>query len=348
MQFGIVLDSIFTRHFTPEGHPERPERIEAILEAIEKWDQSRQLVRIVPNPVKEEWILAVHTSEHFEGIQRTAGKSVDQLDPDTYTSPDSFQTAILAAGSVVTLLDQLLEKNIDSGFALIRPPGHHAESNRAMGFCLFNNVAVATEWAIRNGGLEKVAIVDFDAHHGNGTQEIFYSRSDVLYLSTHQYPFYPGTGHFTEMGESQGEGFTVNFPLRAGGGNHFYCALFSDFVLPIIRQFHPNLILVSAGYDAHRSDPLAGMNLEVEGFGQLFNLLNSVAREICEGRILYVLEGGYSLKALSEAVVCSIATTVNPQNFPIQEEQAEEYVAYREQARQVFSRYWEVGGRGDN
>ena len=243
----------------------------------------------------------------------------------------------------MALTDELLRGNIDSGFALIRPPGHHAESNRVMGFCLFNNVAVAADWAIRNSTMEKVAIVDFDVHHGNGTQEIFYARSDVLYLSAHQYPFYPGTGHFNQLGEGQGEGFTVNFPLRAGAGNPFYRKVFSDLVLPIVRQFDPQLILVSAGYDAHKNDPLAGMNLDVEGFGQLVTLLNTLAQEVCEGQILFVLEGGYNLPALSESVICTMDTSMAPKTFEIgKKEQTEEYLSYREQARRVFSPYWEV------
>ncbi len=343
MKYGIVLDRTFLRHSTPAGHPERPQRIEAILEAVQRWSPSGQLVRVAPLPAQEEWLIAVHTHEHWQRIHATSGQTVSQLDPDTYTGPDSFETATLAAGSAVALTDELLQGNIHSGFALIRPPGHHAESNRVMGFCLFNNVAVAADWAIRNGGVEKVAIVDFDVHHGNGTQEIFYTRSDVLYLSAHQYLFYPGTGHFNQLGEGQGKGFTVNFPLRSGAGNPFYCTLFGDLVLPIVRQFDPQLILVSAGYDAHKDDPLAGMNLDVEGFGQLVHLLDSLAQEVCQGRILFVLEGGYNLKALSEAVVCTMDTSMAPRTSPIKgNEQTDEYLSYREQARRVFSPYWEV------
>ncbi|MFQ5928199.1 MAG: histone deacetylase [Acidobacteriota bacterium] len=342
MKYATVLDSTFALHETPAGHPERPDRILAIIEALEKWDQSQQLMRISPSQAQEEWILAVHTKEHFQRIKATAERSFYQLDPDTYTSPQSFEIALQAAGSAVDLANQLLQGEIDTGFALVRPPGHHAESNRAMGFCLFNNIAVAADWVIKQGEIDKVAVVDFDVHHGNGTQEIFYSRSEVLYLSTHQYPFYPGTGYFTEIGEDQGKGFTVNFPIRTGTGNYFYCALFRDFVLPIIRQFSPQLILVSAGYDAHKNDPLSGMNLDVEGFCEMANLLNGVAREVCGGRILYVLEGGYHLRALSEAVLCTIATTLEPKKFDIEEQQTEEYAAYREHMRQAFSGYWSL------
>lgn len=342
MQYGIILDDVFTRHVAPSGHPECPDRIGAILGTMTQWDQFHRLVRIAPTPAQEEWILGVHTKEHFQRIKWTAGQSFSQLDADTCTGPDSFEIALLAAGSAVCLIDQITQKRINTGFALIRPPGHHAESGRAMGFCLFNNIAVAAEWAIRSGLVEKVAVVDFDVHHGNGTQEIFYSRSDLLYLSTHQYPFYPGTGDFSEIGAGPGQGFTINFPLRAGTGNHFYCALFSDFILPIVRQFAPQLILVSAGYDAHQNDPLAGMNLSVEGFSELVNLLNGLAREICQGRIFYLLEGGYDLTALSDAVLSSIATSVEPKTFSIEEQQAEEYAIYREKARSAFLPYWKL------
>jgi acetoin utilization deacetylase AcuC-like enzyme len=342
MRYGIVLDTGFTRHLTPKGHPERPERIAALLEALEKWDRLDELVQIPASTAQEEWIRAVHSPEHLSRIKTTSGKDFSQLDADTSTSADSYPVALLAAGSVVGLVNELTREKIDSGFALIRPPGHHAESNRAMGFCLFNNAAVAAEWAIRKGLAERVAIVDFDVHHGNGTQEIFYSRSDVLYLSTHQYPFYPGTGHFSETGAGPGQGFTANFPLSAGTGDPFYCSLFRDLLLPIVRQFNPQLILVSAGYDAHRDDPLADMNLSTEGFGELVNLLNEVAREVCGGRVVYLLEGGYNLSALCDAVRLTIDTSLKPRKFDIPMGRTDDYESYREVLRSKFSPYWEL------
>ncbi len=342
MRYGIVLDTSFTRHLTPKGHPERPERITALLEAFEKWDRLGELIPIPTATAHQEWIGAVHSPEHLARIKATSGREFSQLDADTTTSVDSYEVALLAAGSTVSLVNELTQGKIDGGFALIRPPGHHAESTRAMGFCLFNNVAVAAEWAIRKGLTERVAIVDFDVHHGNGTQQIFYSRSDVLYLSTHQYPFYPGTGHFSETGAGPGQGFTANFPISAGTGDHFHCSLFRDLLLPIVRQFDPQLILVSAGYDAHRDDPLAGMNLSTEGFGELVNLLNDVAREICGGRVLYLLEGGYNLTALCDAVLLTIDTSLEPRKFDIPVTQVDDYEIYRDVLRSKLSPYWEL------
>jgi len=339
--YGIVIDPIFERHLTPAGHPEKPSRITALLQALENWNAPGPVTRVVPQRAQEEWILAVHAARHFEAVRETSGVDHRRLDADTSTSADSFDVAMAAAGSVIALLEGMGRGDLEGGFALVRPPGHHAQRDRIMGFCLFNNVAVAAQWAIDTKMARKVAVVDFDVHHGNGTQEIFYARSDVLYLSTHQYPFYPGTGHFSETGSGAGEHFTVNFPLQAGTGDHFYCTLFEEPAAAVLRRFEPELILVSAGYDAHHLDPLGGMSLTTAGFGRITNLLNQVAREVCPGRILYVLEGGYNLKALAEAVLQTIDTTLKPQSFSIPPVQEEAYRRYRRNARQWF-RYWDL------
>lgn len=342
MKCGIVLDRLFARHMTPVGHPERPERILKIVEELEQKSELESVIHISPAPAQEKWISAVHTLQHFQKVKDSAKQAFYQFDPDTYASPESFEVALQAVGSTVKLVKKLTGGEIDAGLALVRPPGHHAESNRIMGFCLFNNIAIAAHWAVSEGGLQRVAVVDFDVHHGNGTQEIFYSRQDVMYLSAHQFPFYPGTGHFSELGQNEGKGFTVNFPIRAGIGNYFYCSLFEDFVIPVIRQFEPQLVLVSAGYDAHQNDPLAGMNLDEDGFGELVNQLNQVAVEVCDGRIGYILEGGYNLEALGKSVLRTLTTTLEPQNFHIEKVQEEEYKTYREHMVRVFSEYWEL------
>lgn len=249
---------------------------------------------------------------------------------------------MLAAGSVVRMIELLFAGEIETGFAAIRPPGHHAETARAMGFCLFNNIAVGAEWARRQGLAERVAVVDFDVHHGNGTQEIFYRRPDVLYLSSHQYPFYPGTGSQAELGDGKGLGFTVNFPMSAGSGNHFFCSLFQDLAGPILRDFEPDLILVSAGYDAHRDDPLGGMRLDEAGFGELVRQLNGLAKELCQGRILYVLEGGYNLRALGQSVLSTLRMSLDPTLEEIERTQTREYESYRQRISRTLSPYWSL------
>ncbi len=340
MKFAIALDDAFTRHQTPPGHPERPDRILSIASNLRAWERFSELQLVEPSPAQEGWLQAVHSPKHIQKVRATAGRPHSQLDPDTHTGPESWQTALLAAGSTVHLLEMVLSREASSGFALVRPPGHHAESRRIMGFCLFNNIAVAAQWAIRQQGLKRVAVVDFDVHHGNGTQEIFEERPDVLYLSTHQHPLYPGTGMWEEQGVGKGKSATVNFPIGPGKGNGFYLSLFDEFAIPILARFHPQAILVSAGYDAHRDDPLANMNLDEAGFGELAARLNRLARETCGGRILYVLEGGYNLQALSSSVRRTIEVTLDESAPAMKGSQTDEYDAYRQRARQALLGNW--------
>jgi acetoin utilization deacetylase AcuC-like enzyme len=341
MRFGLVLDPLFADHKAAYFHPERPDRIHALVREIASLRCYSRLKLFHPTPAKEEWILAVHGASHLNRVRETAKHDQCHLDPDTYAGRASFQTAMMAAGSAVGLTRELMQGRIQSGMALVRPPGHHARIHQAMGFCLFNNVAVAAQWALREGQASRVAVVDFDVHHGNGIQEIFYARPDVLYISQHQYPFYPGSGSFQEQGEGAGRGFTVNFPLRAGRGDFFYWCLFRDFVGPILERYRPDLILVSAGYDAHAGDPLGGMKLTDSGFGAIVNSLNAVAREVCGGRILYVLEGGYSLDFLVKSVAMTIETTVEPRELPLQEDQQADYEDYRMQALEHLEQ-WKI------
>lgn len=314
MNFGVIIDPIFTNHRTPVGHPECGGRMESLLKAVEPFRTRADEVRFLPvSRAQKEWILAVHSEEHFQRIEATRGKAAGYLDPDTRTSPESFETAMVVAGSAVRLVEAVSSGEVNAGMLLARPPGHHAESDRAMGFCLFNNAAVAAQRAITVGAAGRVAIVDFDVHHGNGTQQIFYDRADVLYVSSHQFPFYPGTGDFSECGSGEGKGTTVNFPVSAGRGDEFFLCLYADLVAAAVRQFEPDLIVVSAGYDAHRLDPLAGMEMTSAGFAGLASLLNKVARQICGGRIVYILEGGYHLQALAKSVVATIETCLQQQ-----------------------------------
>ena len=342
VKFGLVLDSVFLQHLVPVDHPERPERIESIIQHIRSWTGSEQLITVEPVHADPEWIRQVHTPEHFSTIHQTDGATPRALDWDTHAGGRSFEIAMLAAGSVVRMVELLFAGEIRSGFAAIRPPGHHAETNKAMGFCLFNNIAVGAEWSRQQGLAKRVAVVDFDVHHGNGTQEIFYRRPDVLYLSSHQYPFYPGTGSQMELGDGEGLGFTVNFPIVAGKGNHFFCSLFQDLAGPVLRDFEPDLILVSAGYDAHRDDPLGGMRLDEAGFGELVRQLNSLAQELCQGRILYVLEGGYNLKALGQSVLSTLRMSLDPTKGEIEPTQMREYESYRQRLSRMLSSHWSL------
>lgn len=298
---GIVSDPVFMNHDTGGYHPETPLRVQYLHTLFARNEDP--LVRMVdPVPGRVEDVLLNHGRGYVDRVCRLSGsgQSVD-LDPDTVCSPDSYETALLATGSVVELARLALEGEVKTGFACVRPPGHHARMDEAMGFCLFNNVAVAARKAIRDFGVEKVAIVDFDVHHGNGTQESFYSDSKVLYFSTHQYPFYPGTGALSETGAGEGEGYTVNCPLRAGMNDSHYLAVYRHVLAPVIEAFEPGLILVSAGFDAHERDPIGGMRVSSQGFAAIASVIEEAAVE-AGAPTVYALEGGYDLGALKESV----------------------------------------------
>ena len=338
MSFGVVADEAFLEHRNPPGHPERPERIQALLGILGSLPDS--VVRMPPHSIEEAQILSVHSKEHVRLVAETAGREESILDADTYASASSYETAKLAAGSAVRLVEALFDFEIEAGFALVRPPGHHATSGRAMGFCLFNNVALAAQWAIDQGGARRVAIVDFDVHHGNGTQEIFWFRPDVLYVSSHQYPFYPGTGAAEETGAGAGLGTTVNFPVMAGQDDAFFIALYDRLVAPVLREFEPDLILVSAGYDAHARDPLGGMRMTAEGFGVLATILSGLAREVCAGRILYVLEGGYDLQGLATGVTKTIEAAADSTIGRVVSEVSETFETYRRATAGRLTSHW--------
>lgn len=255
---------------------------------------------VAPRAATTEQLARVHDPEYLRRIAETAGSSV-QLDPDTFTSPETYDVAHLAAGAAVEAVERVLSRPHTRALALVRPPGHHAERNRAMGFCIYNNVAVAAAHA-RALGVPRVAVVDYDVHHGNGTQHMFDEDPAVLYVSTHQHPFYPGTGDATEIGQSDGRGFTVNVPLEVGSLNEDYRVVFAEVILPVLRAFRPGLILLSAGFDAHERDPLAGMRLTTPAFAAMTDDLRAVADEHCEGRLVAVTEGGYDLRALGDSL----------------------------------------------
>ena len=315
----IVSSERFADHITPPGHPESPERnavLETAAATIKKLAAEAAAVAaptlkatvevVEPAPATREQLLRVHPAAHVDAIEATRGKA-SMIDADTYTSPDTAEVALLAAGAAVQAVDAVLDGKHKTAAALVRPPGHHAESARAMGFCFYSNVAVAAAHA-RARGLSRVAIVDYDVHHGNGTQEIFYADPAVLYISTHQYPFYPGTGAAGETGAGAGKGFTVNVPMEAGATDGDYLEVFDQVVVPVLREFKPELILISAGFDAHEADPLAQMRMTAAGLTVVTAELRMAAIDACGGRVVLVTEGGYALKALNESLTGALMT----------------------------------------
>ena len=287
----------------PPGHPERPERLAAIDAALEALEQKPQAVS--PRGATDDEILRTHSREHLGQLGLARGQ-VFQFDADTSSGPQSVDVARLAAGSTVELALGVARGDYQRGFAMVRPPGHHAERGAAMGFCLLNQVAMAVHALRAELGLERIAVVDFDVHHGNGTQHILEGDRDALFVSTHQFPFYPGTGALREQGLDAGLGSTVNLPLPAGCGDAEYQLAFETVALPVLREFKPEILLVSAGFDAHAADPLAAMKVSTAGFRWITSALREVADDCCGGRMVLSLEGGYDLDALAE----SVATTV--------------------------------------
>ena len=296
----LISSPRFQEHNTPPGHPERPERAEVLDEVAEDWrDKGGRVVE--PRPATREELLRVHDADYVDEIAVTHGRAV-RLDPDTYTSPQSYEVALLAAGAAVQAAEHALDTR-ESAFALVRPPGHHAERDKAMGFCFFNNVAVAAAAAIARG-LSRVAVVDIDVHHGNGTQWIFYAEPRVLYVSTHQFPFYPGTGAATETGSGAGHGFTFNIPLAAGAGDADYAKAYAA-VATRLEEYAPELLLISAGYDAHADDPLASMRVTTDGYREIVRILRDAAARIgCP--LALVTEGGYDLDALGACLAATL------------------------------------------
>jgi acetoin utilization deacetylase AcuC-like enzyme len=294
----LLCSPRFADHVTPPGHPERPERAHVFDAVAARWiDRNVRTAEL--RPATREELELVHDTRYVDDLRATAGRATI-LDPDTFTSPQSYDVSLLAAGAAVQAAEHAWNTG-EPACALVRPPGHHAERNRAMGFCLFNNVAVAAA-GMRARGCERVAIVDIDVHHGNGTQHMFYDDPSVLYVSTHQFPFYPGTGAVDEIGAGDGRGFTVNVPMEAGCGDNDYELVYRTIVGPVLEEFKPQLTLVSAGYDAHERDPLASMRVTTTGYG---NIVRAV-RDAANGAVALVVEGGYELNALGACLDTSL------------------------------------------
>lgn len=289
----------FIEHDFP-NHPEHAGRIQAIWQQLEAQGLQDRMLRMKPEPATDEQILAAHSRAHLERLEHIAGQDrTVRIDADTYALPVSLEIARLAAGAVIGAVDALALERAQNAMAIVRPPGHHATPDWQMGFCLLNNIAIAARHAQSAHGFKRPLIIDFDVHHGNGTQDIFYADPSVMFISIHQSPLYPGSGAVNETGKGAGQAATLNVPLPAGCGDETYRRVFADVVAPAARRFAPDLLLVSAGFDAHWADPLAGMRLSLAGYDQMARDCLRLAEELCAGRIVYVMEGGYDLVALA-------------------------------------------------
>ena len=303
----IVYDPFNLRH-TLDGHPENYRRLQSTMTLLREDGILDRLITVPSTPAPLDAITRVHRPQYLERLQRLVAVGGGNLDPDTYANSDSYEAALRSAGGLLNLVDAVMWKQAQNGFALVRPPGHHALVHNGMGFCIFANVAIAARWAQRQHGVQRVMIIDFDVHHGNGTQDIFYDDPNILFFSTHQFPYYPGTGAAAELGSTAAYGATVNVPFPSHVGDAGYLEAFQRVLSPIARRFKPELILLSAGYDAHWMDPLASMGLSITGYMALVQHLLELADELCGGRLVCVLEGGYNLEVLAHSVLSTFRT----------------------------------------
>lgn len=337
----LLSDPRYFRHRSSAYHPERPERLDAALAAIERARTGSGLVfaPVEPRAATLEELARVHEPQFIEWMETLRGEQ-GYIDADTFVGPSSIEVAELAAGGSVALVDALIDGPVKRGVALVRPPGHHARPAQAMGFCLFNNVALAAAQA-RARGLQRIAIVDWDVHHGNGTQEAFYRDPSVLYISTHQFPFYPGTGAVLETGENDGKGYTINVPMTAGGGDGVYRGAFERVILPALDEYAPELVIISAGFDASARDPLAEMSLSADAFGWMARALRQIADKSAQGRVLLALEGGYDLVALEAGLLSATRALIEGTAVDIARDVDHSDIA---RASQVAKNTWKTVG----
>ncbi len=305
MSVALLSSPVCLEH-EPRGHPENRDRLEAIDQALTDSGLHARLLHPAAQLASLDDIAAVHERSYIQELAAIAERGGGHIDIDTLVSRGSFGAARAAAGCTIGAVDVVMNGEAQAAFALVRPPGHHARPGRGMGFCLFNNVAIAARYALRAYQLQRLLIVDFDAHHGNGTQEAFYASSQVMYFSTHQYPFYPGSGHWDETGSGPGKGFTVNVPLPAGTEDDGLQRAYEEILVPLAQRFRPDVILVSAGYDIHWADPLTDMGASVTGIARIVSLIQSLAAELCAGRLVFTLEGGYDREALAASTVATL------------------------------------------
>lgn len=304
LKTGFLFDERCLRHEPGPGHPESPLRLRAVMDRLsrEAWFTGLKVFDRAA-PAEENWLREIHSAAYLARARETCERGEEMLDSaDVGVCPESFNAARLAAGGALLLADAVVEKEIQNGFALLRPPGHHAEADAAMGFCLLNNVAVLARYLQKKHGLEKILILDWDVHHGNGTQHAFEEDPSVFYMSIHQFPFYPGTGRASENGAGRGKGTTLNCPVPAGAGDSEYSHIFSEKIIPAAEAYKPDMILVSAGFDAHADDPLGQVQLSTAAFAWMTERVLEIAERFCQGRLVSLLEGGYNLTALTDCV----------------------------------------------
>ncbi len=303
---GVVWDPVYLDHITDDGHPDHPRRLEVLYRRLQEPAVNRHFVTISPRAATDDEILLVHSPAYLAKVRTTESCAASALSADTLTCRHSFRVAALAVGATIEAIREVVSGNLSHALVLARPPGHHAERSRAMGYCIFNNVAIGSMAARKDMGLVRIMVVDWDLHHGNGTQHVFERDPSVLFFSSHQYPHYPGTGHLTETGLGPGEGTTMNVPLNRGCGDGEYAAVYRRLLAPLARAYQPDLILVSAGFDIHSDDPLGGMQVTPAGFAALTRLVLDIARQTCDGRVVFCLEGGYDPEALADSALAMI------------------------------------------
>jgi acetoin utilization deacetylase AcuC-like enzyme len=298
----VIYDDIYLKHDTGPNHPENSTRIINTIEHLRSTNCWQKLDIKKPRAATEEEVSAIHNTSQIEQVAEIARSGGGYLDPDTYVSSDSYEAALKAAGAPLTAIDLIMDKKADNAFCLVRPPGHHATPEKGMGFCLFNNVAIAAKYIQSRYSLDRIVIIDWDVHHGNGTQDAFYNDPSVMYFSMHRYPFYPGTGAEEETGKDSGAGFTINIPLSFNIEPQEYLKFFEDILEKRIKPFEPQFILISSGFDAYRLDPISGLSLEASDYNKLTKLTQNVAKDCCDGRIVSCLEGGYHLLDLPKCI----------------------------------------------
>ncbi len=343
---GIVRDPRYADHVTGSVHPECPDRLEVLDAMLQEPDMRGYFQEIAPRSAGKEELLRIHSPKYIRRLEDTQGKAYTYLDPDTQTSPFSHQAALLAAGGLCRAIDLVHAGELDNAFALVRPPGHHAEKSKSGGFCLYNNAAVGVRHAQNHLGLGRILVADWDLHHGNGTQSCFEDDPSVLYFSVHQYPSYPGSGKFSDAGKGRGKGLSVNIPILAGGGDGEYVALFEKILRPIALEFEPELILVSAGFDIHLNDPLGGMKVTPRGFAGLTRSVLNTADRCCGGKVVMTLEGGYNLQGLRDSVKAVLRELAGLQQTDLAvilteaDSRTMDYLIWR--VRRVHGKHWNM------